>query len=65
MQEHLLVTQDVAEVARMEKAIEICKKTLIDHGFAEFTFEDFLAVSDTTFLALVDTRLSKLLLLET
>lgn len=42
--EHLLVTQDVAEVARMEKAIEICKKTLIDHGFAEFTFEDFLAI---------------------
>ncbi|XP_024376710.1 OVARIAN TUMOR DOMAIN-containing deubiquitinating enzyme 1 isoform X1 [Physcomitrium patens] len=42
--EHLLVIQDEAEVARMEKAIEICKKTLIDLGQAEFTFEDYLAI---------------------
>lgn len=45
-QEHLYVTQDEAEVARMEKTIEVCKKTLIDLGHAEFTFEDFLGVSD-------------------
>lgn len=40
------MTQDEAEVARMEKTIEVCKKTLIDLGHAEFTFEDFLGVSD-------------------
>lgn len=45
-QEHLYVTQDEVEVARMEKTIEVCKKTLIDLGHAEFTFEDFLGVSD-------------------
>lgn len=45
-QEHLYVTQDEAEVARMEKTIEVCKKTLIDLGHAEFTFEDFLGVRD-------------------
>ncbi len=43
-QEHLLVTQDEVEVARVERSIEECKKTLIDLGHAEFTFEDFLVV---------------------
>jgi ubiquitin thioesterase protein OTUB1 len=42
--EHLLVTQDEVEVARVERSIEECKKTLIDLGHAEFTFEDFLVV---------------------
>jgi hypothetical protein len=28
-------------VARVERSIEECKKTLIDLGHAEFTFEDF------------------------
>lgn len=42
--EHLIVTQDEAEIARMEKSIEICKQTLIDLGHAEFTFEDFMGI---------------------
>jgi len=42
--EHLLVTQDEVEVARVERSIEECKKTLIDLGHAEFTFEDFLVI---------------------
>jgi ubiquitin thioesterase protein OTUB1 len=42
--EHILETQDGAEEARMETAIDSCKKTLIDLGHLEFTFEDFLAI---------------------
>lgn len=33
----------------METAIDSCKKTLIDLGHLEFTFEDFLAVSGMQF----------------
>lgn len=42
------MTQDEAEIERVEKSIDICKQTLIDLGHAEFTFEDFLGVSDMT-----------------
>lgn len=48
----------------METAIDSCKKTLIALGHAEFTFEDFLAVSGMQFcyyLALIDTEFSTFL----
>jgi ubiquitin thioesterase protein OTUB1 len=43
--EHILETQDKAEVERILKKIEQCKKTLADLGYIEFTFEDFFSVS--------------------
>ena len=53
------MTQDEAEIVRMERSIEICKQTLIDLGHAEFTFEDFLGVSDRViFLASITMKYS-------
>uniref|UniRef100_A0A0D3H2N1 Ubiquitin thioesterase n=1 Tax=Oryza barthii TaxID=65489 RepID=A0A0D3H2N1_9ORYZ len=42
--EHILETQDKAEVERILKKIEQCKKTLADLGYIEFTFEDFFSI---------------------
>ncbi|KAH9329213.1 hypothetical protein KI387_001321, partial [Taxus chinensis] len=39
--EHILETQDKAEVEHVLKNIEQCRKTLLDLGYQEFTFEDF------------------------
>ncbi|RRT85536.1 hypothetical protein B296_00004544, partial [Ensete ventricosum] len=43
--EHILETQDKAEVDRIMANIEQCKKTLQVLGYADFTFEDFFSVS--------------------
>ncbi|EMS61506.1 Ubiquitin thioesterase otubain-like protein [Triticum urartu] len=42
--EHILETQDRAEVERILKNIEQCKKTLSGLGYIEFTFEDFFSM---------------------
>lgn len=42
--EHILESQDKAEVERVKGNVEQCKKTLMDLGYAEFTFEDFFAL---------------------
>ncbi|XP_059316240.1 OVARIAN TUMOR DOMAIN-containing deubiquitinating enzyme 1 [Lycium ferocissimum] len=42
--EHILNSQDQAEVQRVKANIEECKKTLLSLGYAEFTFEDFFAL---------------------
>uniref|UniRef100_A0A0E0IF49 ubiquitinyl hydrolase 1 n=1 Tax=Oryza nivara TaxID=4536 RepID=A0A0E0IF49_ORYNI len=44
IKEHILETQDKAEVERILKKIEQCKKTLADLGYIEFTFEDFFSI---------------------
>ncbi|KAJ6832019.1 uncharacterized protein M6B38_254135 [Iris pallida] len=41
--EHILETQDKAEVERIIAHIEMCKKTLKSQGFTDFTFEDFFS----------------------
>jgi ubiquitin thioesterase protein OTUB1 len=41
--EHILETQDKAEVDRIMIKIEECKKTLLSLGYIEFTFEDFFS----------------------
>ncbi|KAK4402572.1 OVARIAN TUMOR DOMAIN-containing deubiquitinating enzyme 1 [Sesamum angolense] len=43
--EHILQTQDRAEVDRITANVEQCRKTLLSLGYAEFTFEDFLRCS--------------------
>ncbi|CAL9094338.1 unnamed protein product [Musa textilis] len=42
--EHILETQDKAEVDRILANIEQCKKTLQVLGYADFTFEDFFSI---------------------
>uniref|UniRef100_A0ACD5Y280 Uncharacterized protein n=1 Tax=Avena sativa TaxID=4498 RepID=A0ACD5Y280_AVESA len=42
--EHILETQDRAEVERIQKNIEQCNKTLQGLGYIEFTYEDFFAI---------------------
>ncbi|PIA32818.1 hypothetical protein AQUCO_04300028v1 [Aquilegia coerulea] len=42
--EHILESQDKAEVDRIKANVEQCKKTLQNLGYAEFTFEDFFAL---------------------
>ncbi|MCL7048384.1 hypothetical protein MKW94_001972, partial [Papaver nudicaule] len=42
--EHILESQDKAEVDRITANIEQCKKTLQSLGYADFTFEDFFAL---------------------
>jgi ubiquitin thioesterase protein OTUB1 len=42
--EHILETQDKAEVDRIMIKIEECKKTLLSLGYIEFTFEDFFSI---------------------
>ncbi|GJN15600.1 hypothetical protein PR202_gb02526 [Eleusine coracana subsp. coracana] len=44
IKEHILETQDKAEVDRIMKKIEQCKKTLQSLGYIEFTFEDFFSI---------------------
>ncbi|KAL2468868.1 Ubiquitin thioesterase otubain-like [Forsythia ovata] len=42
--EHILESQDGAEVDRITVSVEQCRKTLLSLGYAEFTFEDFFAL---------------------
>ncbi|XP_060213534.1 OVARIAN TUMOR DOMAIN-containing deubiquitinating enzyme 1 [Lycium barbarum] len=42
--EHILNSQDQAEVQRVKANIEECKMTLLSLGYAEFTFEDCFAL---------------------
>lgn len=42
--EHILETQDKAEVERIKINVEECRKTLQSLGYADFTFEDFFAL---------------------
>ncbi|CAA0816732.1 Ubiquitin thioesterase otubain-like [Striga hermonthica] len=42
--EHILESQDRAEVDRVTANVEECRKTLLGLGYAEFTFEDFFAL---------------------
>lgn len=43
-QEHILETQDKAEVERVKTNVEECRRTLQGLGYVDFTFEDFFAV---------------------
>ncbi|KAJ4827407.1 ubiquitin-specific protease otu1 [Turnera subulata] len=42
--EHILETQDKAEVDRVKAKVEECRKTLQNLGYVDFTFEDFFAL---------------------
>ncbi|KAJ4974296.1 hypothetical protein NE237_007470 [Protea cynaroides] len=42
--EHILESQDKAEVVRITANVEECQKTLRRLGYADFTFEDFFTV---------------------
>ncbi|XP_058092905.1 OVARIAN TUMOR DOMAIN-containing deubiquitinating enzyme 1-like [Magnolia sinica] len=42
--EHILESQDKAEVERITASVEQCKKTLQSLGYADFTFEDFFVL---------------------
>lgn len=42
--EHILETQDKAEIDRVIANVEECRKTLQSLGYADFTFEDFFAL---------------------
>ncbi|KAG8649494.1 OVARIAN TUMOR DOMAIN-containing deubiquitinating enzyme 1 [Manihot esculenta] len=42
--EHILETQDRAEVDQIKRKVEECRKTLQSLGYADFTFEDFFAL---------------------
>nr|XP_043632053.1 OVARIAN TUMOR DOMAIN-containing deubiquitinating enzyme 1-like [Erigeron canadensis]XP_043632054.1 OVARIAN TUMOR DOMAIN-containing deubiquitinating enzyme 1-like [Erigeron canadensis]XP_043632055.1 OVARIAN TUMOR DOMAIN-containing deubiquitinating enzyme 1-like [Erigeron canadensis] len=42
--EHILESQDEAEVERIKVSVEKCRKTLQDLGYADFTFEDFFSL---------------------
>ncbi|KAI4383635.1 hypothetical protein MLD38_009447 [Melastoma candidum] len=42
--EHILETQDRAEVDRIKSNIEECRKTLQSLGYVDFTFEDFFSL---------------------
>lgn len=44
-QEHILETKDEVEVDRIKANVEECRKTLQNLGYADFTFEDFFAVT--------------------
>ncbi|KAL8138143.1 hypothetical protein V2J09_004144, partial [Rumex salicifolius] len=44
IQEHILETQDKTEVDRITASVEECRKTLLNLGHVEFTFEDFFAL---------------------
>ncbi|KAL1550517.1 ubiquitinyl hydrolase 1 [Salvia divinorum] len=41
--DHILESQDSAEIDRITVNVEQCRKTLISLGYAEFNFEDFFA----------------------
>ncbi|KAK4486037.1 hypothetical protein RD792_008700 [Penstemon davidsonii] len=42
--EHILESQDRAEVDRIKTNVEECRKTLLSLGYVEFTFEDFFTL---------------------
>ncbi|GLU06296.1 hypothetical protein SLE2022_233390 [Rubroshorea leprosula] len=42
--EHILESQDRAEVDRIKRNVEECRKTLQSLGYVDFTFEDFFAL---------------------
>ncbi|KAL5732373.1 hypothetical protein ACOSP7_031718 [Xanthoceras sorbifolium] len=42
--EHILNSQDQAEVDRIKAKVEECRKTLQSLGYADFTFEDFFSL---------------------
>lgn len=42
--EYILESQDQAEVKRITANVEECRRTLLNLGYAEFTFEDFFAL---------------------
>ncbi|XP_022025914.1 OVARIAN TUMOR DOMAIN-containing deubiquitinating enzyme 1 isoform X1 [Helianthus annuus] len=42
--EHILESQDQAEVEHVKANVEKCRKTLQDLGYADFTFEDFFSL---------------------
>lgn len=42
--EHILETQDIAEVERITANVEQCKHTLQNLGYTEFTYEDFFGI---------------------
>ncbi|KAH9658563.1 OVARIAN TUMOR DOMAIN-containing deubiquitinating enzyme 1 [Citrus sinensis] len=42
--EHILASQDQAEVDRIKAKVEECRRTLQSLGHADFTFEDFFAL---------------------
>lgn len=42
--EYILESQDQAEVRRITANVEECRRTLINLGYAEFTFEDFFSL---------------------
>lgn len=42
--EHILESQDQAEVHRIKSSVEKCRKTLQGLGYADFTFEDFFSL---------------------
>ncbi|TXG74309.1 hypothetical protein EZV62_002888 [Acer yangbiense] len=43
-EEHILDSQDQAEVDRIKAKVEECRKTLQSLGYTDFTFEDFFAI---------------------
>ena len=47
MQEQILLNKDESEVQRILRRVEYCKKVLVDIGYSEFTWEDFLGVRTT------------------
>lgn len=51
--EHVMETQDCAEVDRIKLNVEECRKTLQNLGYTDFTFEDFF----TLFLEQLDSSL--------
>ncbi|KAJ9542527.1 hypothetical protein OSB04_029033 [Centaurea solstitialis] len=42
--EHIIESQDKAEVERIKTSVEKCRKTLQSLGYADFTFEDFFSL---------------------
>ncbi|XP_024995767.1 ubiquitin thioesterase otubain-like isoform X2 [Cynara cardunculus var. scolymus] len=42
--EHIIESQDQAEVERIKTNVEKCRKTLQSLGYADFTFEDFFSL---------------------
>ncbi|EFJ35028.1 hypothetical protein SELMODRAFT_80751, partial [Selaginella moellendorffii] len=42
--EHVLEAEDEREAARVLQNVEQCRNALVSLGYAEFTFEDFLAI---------------------
>ena len=47
MQEQILLNKYEREVQRILRRVEYCKRVLVDIGYSEFTWEDFLGVRAT------------------